>query len=382
MKHKNKLKKWISFDLLDVELLRLYLKKMASKGWLIDEIGTFCLSFKKIAPKDLDFFIDITSSDMIDEYKMPKREYLSNHKKNNLDHIYGNKNFQIFIDNGNKSLSERTEFNFLKIFFLPIFMLILVVLYSVFFYAKNFEDGAFVFFISNNLLITCSLLLIILLCLAISINSIEVYKYTRKKQTNNANFTQSFKLGNMFIKGYICFTVLLITISIANSILSQIFIMNSCEKSDLPIKLEDFNAKISPTREYEKENYSSVFVTYNRYTDLTYNEVYKDEYDKETKETYEVCEQKDFHEIDYTLIKTKSKKIMSRIIKDRLNIYGTYKKTTDKELLKNWSAKAIYYNNNDSRIIVVYNNSIFEIYTNIKLDKNKINFIRSSILNY
>lgn len=383
MKDENKLKKHIAFDLLDAEILESYLKEMASKGWIIDEIGTLYLYFKKSEPKDLEFFVDLTTKDMLNTYEMPKEEYLSSHKENNLEHICNNKKFQVFINHGNKYPLERKKSNFLKAFEMPIILLFVVIFYMYIFYTAYINEGAFVYFISNNLLILSSLLLVIILAIVISINVFNINKYIRKKQTNNNNFNsiKNFKIKNRLIKyNYYCITFLIV-ISVINSIISSGVATKLPNKSDLPVKLEDFDVKISPMREISKENYSSVFATYSRYMDSTYEEVYKTEYNKETKEEEEVFIMKDSYDLDYTIFETKYKNIMDSVIDDGLNISGTYKKTADKELLKNWGAKTIYCDEESSAKIIVYDNRMINIYTNIDLDKEKIDFIKSKILN-
>ncbi|MEG0857847.1 MAG: hypothetical protein RSG52_15390 [Terrisporobacter sp.] len=40
---------------------------------------------------------------------MPKPEYLESYKENNLEHIYGNDRFQVFINHNNTALLKRKE---------------------------------------------------------------------------------------------------------------------------------------------------------------------------------------------------------------------------------------------------------------------------------
>lgn len=383
MKEENKLIRRISFDLLDAEILESHLKEMVSKGWIIDEIGTLCLYFKKSEPRDLEFFVDITTKDMLNEYKMPKKEYLSSYKENNLEHVCNNKRFQVFINHGNKYPLERKKASFLKAFYRPIILLFLVILYMFRFYTKYISEGFFVFFISNNISILCSLLLVIILGILISINVINISKYIRKKQINSNSISaiKNFKIKNIFIKSNYYCIAFFILISLINSVVLSGSTTKPPNKSDLPIALEDFDVKISSIRECYKEEFSSVFATYSRYMDSTYEEQYKTKYNEKIKEKYEECIMKDLYDLDYAIFESEYKNIMNAVIDDELNIYGTYKKTADKELLKDWGAKVIYCNEEDSRKIIVYDNCMIEIYTNIDLGKEKIDFIKSKILN-
>ena len=70
----NKLVKINAFDLLDTESLEEYLSKMAKEGWMISKVSKSFLTFEKIEPKLIKFFVYIT--DLLEDNYANTKDYI------------------------------------------------------------------------------------------------------------------------------------------------------------------------------------------------------------------------------------------------------------------------------------------------------------------
>lgn len=155
---KCKMKKYNYFDILDAEFLEEYLSEKAQNGWMIKKISAMYLTFEKIEPKLINFFVDNTKHEMVKDQYALKSDYVNLYKENNLEYICGNETFQIFINNSETKNFPRQELKFRNIFkeyYYFIFGLIILAIniYNIFnwrwinSFANKYEHHIFCYFI-------------------------------------------------------------------------------------------------------------------------------------------------------------------------------------------------------------------------------------------
>ncbi|WP_343339400.1 hypothetical protein TPELB_18110 [Terrisporobacter petrolearius] len=113
---KNKMKKYNYFDILDAESLEEYLSEKAQNGWMIKKISAMSLTFEKIEPRLINFFVDNTKHEMVKDQYALKSDYVNLYNEINLEHICGNETFQIFINNSDSKNFPRQELKFRNVF--------------------------------------------------------------------------------------------------------------------------------------------------------------------------------------------------------------------------------------------------------------------------
>ncbi|WP_434799264.1 DUF2812 domain-containing protein [Terrisporobacter vanillatitrophus] len=338
----NKLLKINTFDLLDTESLEAYLSKKALEGWMISKVSKILLTFEKTDPKPIKFFVDITDRHPLEIKYVPTKEYIDSAKEENLEHICGNDDLQIFINRGSPKRIKKKKLKFSKVFMAEFGILInifLIILLSLLNYLSSTKF--FILFISNKSFIIWTI--------AITI----------------------FIMMPYLVLGYISIGYL------------QLDNSSNISKEEMPLSLEDFNVDIQKGRECTKSSSSSPFAKYVEYYDDTYKETIQKAYDEASNSHYNEYSQEYTASILYSIFESEYDKIMDKALDSFLDEYSDYdvyyKKLTDKDELKNWGAKEVYASDFMDARIVVYDNRIITISSELGYNKENINMIKRKI---
>ena len=387
-KEKNKLKKFNSFDVLDAELLEEYLSKIALEGWMISNIGNMFFTFKKSSPMVVNFFVDITTKDLIGDNYISTTDYINASKEKGLEHVCGNKDFQVFINNGREQTLRRKKLKFTRAFKDDLSRLMCLIVAFIPQFINYFSDSdSFITFISDGALMVWTVMLWIIILLNIFATIIKSVKYTKKFKQENKNFNdiRNFKIKDRVNK---CIN-LTIVLFLLTSLLALVNIGGGIgsitSKDELPLSLEDFDVDIQEKREYDISKSSSPFAKYTNCIDDTYKEVVTKSYDKESKSYYDEYNYENSVYLSYTIFESKYDKILNRALTSILKSYDkldyNYKKIKDTKELKKWGAKEIYTVVTLDEKIIVYDDMIFQIDGDIDYNKKNIDIIKSKVLN-
>ncbi len=387
-KGENKLIKINAFDLLDAEKLEQYLSKMAMEGWMISKVGRIFLTFEKTDPKAMKFFVDITDKNLVGDNYTATKDYIEAAKKENLEHICGNEKFQIFINRGSKKSIDKSKLKLSKVF-AEEFGIMSNILFALlpFLLGQSFMGDSFIQFISSNffmlwigsgaILILYNLLLIIL----------KFIRYKKVMREDNHSLEEvRYRRHNYLLNKY---SLLASTLFVIFSLISILSIgldnPSNTSKDKLPLSLGDFNIDIQESRDTTKKISSSYFAKYADYYDYTYKEVSKVVYDEESGSEYEESEDENATMISYSIFESKYDKIINKAkysLLDQYNEYEVnYQKVTDNDELNNWGAKEVYAGDFIYDRIVVYDDRIITISSDIDYNKENINIIKSKIVN-
>lgn len=382
----NKLLKINTFDLLDTESLEEYLSKKALEGWMISKVSKILLTFEKTDPKPIKFFVDITDRHPLEIKYVPTKEYIDSAKEENLEHICGNDDLQIFINRGSKKRIEKKKLKFSKVFMaefgilINIFLIILLSLLSYLSYTKFF-----ILFISNKFFIIWTIATTIFILSSLSFIILKFIKYKKLVKEDNQSIEEEIKNKpyGLLVK-YAIFIMIPYLVLVAISIWCVQFDNSSnISKEEMPLSLEDFNVDIQKGRECTKSSSSSPFAKYVEYYDDTYKETVQKAYDEASNSHYNEYSQEYTASILYSIFESEYDKIMNKALDSFLDEYSDYdvyyKKLTDKDELKNWGAKEVYASDFMDARIVIYDNRIIRISSELGYNKENINMIKSKI---
>lgn len=378
---KNKLKKHNSFDVLDADLLENYLSEMALKGWMISDISIRNLTFERIDPKVVNFFVDITKKNLVGNNSVQALEYTKSCQEKNLELICGNEKFQIFINNSDNKNLDRQKLNFINVFkeyFYMIFTFFIIILNIYLISTK--QNGLII--ITDNRMLILLFLFILAIFINISIFILKLKKYNAIVKNKDLNFDiwDNFKKKSFYTK-------LLSNTGTLAIIMTIFFIVgiNGSEKlvsnKDIPLSLEDFNEDISGNRQVYKSKSSSPFGKYYTYSDYAFVESKKIHYDNTSKGYYEEYIEKSKGYVAYSVIESKYDKVLEMALQSILSEYDRYgfSYKYDKNDTKDWGAKSVYTVIDTNEKVIVYDNVIitiniddFDINNYIDLVKEKL----------
>ena len=365
----NKLVKINAFDLLDTESLEEYLSKMAKEGWMISKVSKSFLTFEKIEPKLIKFFVGIT--DLLEDNYANTKDYIEKAKEENLEYICGNEKFQIFINKGSKRKVDKKKLKFSKVFTQE-FGIISNIFFALmpFLLSDSFFGESFVQSISNNFLMIFVGIGSIVILFNLILIILKLIKYKKIMKEDNHSFEEiRHSKYSYLLNKYAIFTGTLFLIFTVISVLGVTLDNSSnISKDEMPLSLEDFNVPIQEIRECSKSRSSSPFAKYDEYYDYTYEET----------------SDKEAFTLSYSVFESKYDKVMNKAVNSLLEEYReyevNYEKLTDKDELKSWGAKEVYLGDFIYDRIVVYDDRIITISSNLDYNKENINIIKKVLL--
>lgn len=382
---KNKMKKYNYFDILDAESLEEYLSEKAQNGWMIKKISAMSLTFEKIEPRLINFFVDNTKHEMVKDQYALKSDYVNSYNEINLEYICGNETFQIFINNSDSKNFPRQELKFRNVFkeyYYFIFGLIILAINTYIIFLT--KVGVISLLTSaSTIVFAISFILIIILNVIFFIIKFKKYRVVVKNKDLDLNIKKNFKQICLVKKIGTFVTIFLIIIGFA-AIISDWDSSNNTAKDEIPLSLEDFDQSITGKRETYKDYSSSPLGTYVDCSDYIYTESKKKAYDDETKSYYYENIEDSKGEISYTVFKSKYDKILDRVLESTLKEYdeffSDYKK--DEIEAKKWGAKEAYVSHISEEKIIVYDNAIITFsVSQVKYNKDDIEMIKEKLLN-
>ncbi|WP_434794758.1 hypothetical protein TPDSL_19480 [Terrisporobacter petrolearius] len=382
---KNKMKKYNYFDILDAESLEEYLSEKAQNGWMIKKISAMSLTFEKIEPRLINFFVDNTKHEMVKDQYALKSDYVNSYNEINLEYICGNETFQIFINNSDSKNFPRQELKFRNVFkeyYYFIFGLIILAINTYIIFLT--KVGVISLLTSaSTIVFAISFILIIILNVIFFIIKFKKYKVVVKNKDLDLNIKKNFKQICLVKKIGTFVTIFLIITGFA-AIISDWDSSNNTAKDEIPLSLEDFDQSITGKRETYKDYSSSPLGTYVDCFDYIYTESKKKAYDDETKSYYYENIEDSKGEISYTVFKSKYDKILDRVLESTLKEYdeffSDYKK--DEIEAKKWGAKEAYVSHISEEKIIVYENAIITFsVSEVKYNENDIEMIKEKLLN-
>ncbi|MCC3866783.1 DUF2812 domain-containing protein [Terrisporobacter mayombei] len=382
---KNKMKKYNYFDILDVEFLEEYLSEKAQNGWMIKKISAMYLTFEKIEPKLINFFVDNTKHEMVKNQYALKSDYVNLYKESNLEYICGNETFQIFINNSETKNFPRQELKFRNVFkeyYYCIFGLIILAI-NIYIICLTKVGVIALLTSKSTIFFVISFILLIILNVISFIIKFKKYKVVVKNKDLDLNVKKNFKQKCLVKKIGTFITAFLIITGFA-AIISDSDSLNNTAKDEIPLSLEDFDQSITGKRETHKNYSSSPLGTYVDCSDDIYTEDKKKTYDEETNSYDYEYEQDSKGELYYTVVKSKYDKILEIALESTLNEYtefvSDYKK--DEIEAKKWGAKEVYVSHISETKVIVYDNAIitFSI-SQLKYNKDDIEMIKEKLLN-
>lgn len=382
---KNKMKKYNYFDILDAESLEEYLSEKAQNGWMIKKISAMSLTFEKIEPRLINFFVDNTKHEMVKDQYALKSDYVNSYNEINLEYICGNETFQIFINNSDSKNFPRQELKFRNVFkeyYYFIFGLIILAINTYIIFLT--KVGVISLLTSaSTIVFAISFILIIILNVIFFIIKFKKYKVVVKNKDLDLNIKKNFKQICLVKKIGTFVTIFLIITGFA-AIISDWDSSNNTAKDEMPLSLEDFDQSITGKRETYKDYSSSPLGTYVDCSDYIYTESKKKAYDDETKSYYYENIEDSKGEISYTVFKSKYDKILDRVLESTLKEYdeffSDYKK--DEIEAKKWGAKEAYVSHISEEKIIVYENAIITFsVSQVKYNEDDIEMIKEKLLN-
>lgn len=382
---KNKMKKYNYFDILDAESLEEYLSEKAQNGWMIKKISAMSLTFEKIEPRLINFFVDNTKHEMVKDQYALKSDYVNSYNEINLEYICGNETFQIFINNSDSKNFPRQELKFRNVFkeyYYFIFGLIILAINTYIIFLT--KVGVISLLTSTSTIVfAISFILIIILNVIFFIIKFKKYRVVVKNKDLDLNIKKNFKQICLVKKIGTFVTIFLIITGFA-AIISDWDSSNNTAKDEIPLSLEDFDQSITGKRETYKDYSSSPLGTYVDCSDYIYTESKKKAYDDETKSYYYENIEDSKGEISYTVFKSKYDKILDRVLESTLKEYdeffSDYKK--DEIEAKKWGAKEAYVSHISEEKIIVYENAIITFsVSEVKYNEDDIEMIKEKLLN-
>ena len=382
---KNKMKKYNYFDILDAESLEEYLSEKAQNGWMIKKISAMSLTFEKIEPRLINFFVDNTKHEMVKDQYALKSDYVNSYNEINLEYICGNETFQIFINNSDSKNFPRQELKFRNVFkeyYYFIFGLIILAINTYIIFLT--KVGVISLLTSTSTIVfAISFILIIILNVIFFIIKFKKYRVVVKNKDLDLNIKKNFKQICLVKKIGTFVTIFLIITGFA-AIISDWDSSNNTAKDEIPLSLEDFDQSITGKRETYKDYSSSPLGTYVDCSDYIYTESKKKAYDDETKSYYYENIEDSKGEISYTVFKSKYDKILDRVLESTLKEYdeffSDYKK--DEIEAKKWGAKEAYVSHISEEKIIVYENAIITFsVSQVKYNEDDIEMIKEKLLN-
>lgn len=382
---KNKMKKYNYFDILDAESLEEYLSEKAQNGWMIKKISAMSLTFEKIEPRLINFFVDNTKHEMVKDQYALKSDYVNSYNEINLEYICGNETFQIFINNSDSKNFPRQELKFRNVFkeyYYFIFGLIILAINTYIIFLT--KVGVISLLTSaSTIVFAISFILIIILNVIFFIIKFKKYRVVVKNKDLDLNIKKNFKQICLVKKIGTFVTIFLIITGFA-AIISDWDSSNNTAKDEIPLSLEDFDQSITGKRETYKDYSSSPLGTYVDCSDYIYTESKKKAYDDETKSYYYENIEDSKGEISYTVFKSKYDKILDRVLESTLKEYdeffSDYKK--DEIEAKKWGAKEAYVSHISEEKIIVYENAIITFsVSQVKYNEDDIEMIKEKLLN-
>lgn len=382
---KNKMKKYNYFDILDAESLEEYLSEKAQNGWMIKKISAMSLTFEKIEPRLINFFVDNTKHEMVKDQYALKSDYVNSYNEINLEYICGNETFQIFINNSDSKNFPRQELKFRNVFkeyYYFIFGLIILAINTYIIFLT--KVGVISLLTSTSTIVfAISFILILILNVIFFIIKFKKYRVVVKNKDLDLNIKKNFKQICLVKKIGTFVTIFLIITGFA-AIISDWDSSNNTAKDEIPLSLEDFDQSITGKRETYKDYSSSPLGTYVDCSDYIYTESKKKAYDDETKSYYYENIEDSKGEISYTVFKSKYDKILDRVLESTLKEYdeffSDYKK--DEIEAKKWGAKEAYVSHISEEKIIVYENAIITFsVSQVKYNEDDIEMIKEKLLN-
>ncbi|HBI91562.1 MAG TPA: hypothetical protein DDY58_03475 [Terrisporobacter glycolicus] len=382
---KNKMKKYNYFDILDAESLEEYLSEKAQNGWMIKKISAMSLTFEKIEPRLINFFVDNTKHEMVKDQYALKSDYVNSYNEINLEYICGNETFQIFINNSDSKNFPRQELKFRNVFkeyYYFIFGLIILAINTYIIFLT--KVGVISLLTSTSTIVfAISFILIIILNVIFFIIKFKKYRVVVKNKDLDLNIKKNFKQICLVKKIGTFVTIFLIITGFA-AIISDWDSSNNTAKDEIPLSFEDFDQSITGKRETYKDYSSSPLGTYVDCSDYIYTESKKKAYDDETKSYYYENIEDSKGEISYTVFKSKYDKILDRVLESTLKEYdeffSDYK--IDEIEAKKWGAKEAYVSHISEEKIIVYENAIITFsVSQVKYNEDDIEMIKEKLLN-
>ncbi|MBN9645536.1 DUF2812 domain-containing protein [Terrisporobacter glycolicus] len=382
---KNKMKKYNYFDILDAESLEEYLSEKAQNGWMIKKISAMSLTFEKIEPRLINFFVDNTKHEMVKDQYALKSYYVNSYNEINLEYICGNETFQIFINNSDSKNFPRQELKFRNVFkeyYYFIFGLIILAINTYIIFLT--KVGVISLLTSTSTIVfAISFILIIILNVIFFIIKFKKYRVVVKNKDLDLNIKKNFKQICLVKKIGTFVTIFLIITGFA-AIISDWDSSNNTAKDEIPLSFEDFDQSITGKRETYKDYSSSPLGTYVDCSDYIYTESKKKAYDDETKSYYYENIEDSKGEISYTVFKSKYDKILDRVLESTLKEYdeffSDYK--IDEIEAKKWGAKEAYVSHISEEKIIVYENAIITFsVSQVKYNEDDIEMIKEKLLN-
>lgn len=302
---KNKMKKYNYFDILDVEFLEEYLSEKAQNGWMIKKISAMSLTFEKIDPTLINFFVDNTKNEMVKDQYALKSDYVNLYKESNLEYICGNETFQLFINNSDTKNFPRQELKFRNVFKEYYYIIFTLIILAMNIYIISLTKAGVISLLTSTSTIVFAITFILLIVLNIVsfIIKFKKYKVVVKNKDIDLNIKKNFK-QKCLVKKIGTFVTVFFIITGLIAIVSDWDYSNNDTKDEIPLSLEDFDQSIKGKRETYKNYSSSPLGTYIDCSDYIYTESKNKAYDEETKSYYYEYEQDSKGEISYTVIKS------------------------------------------------------------------------------
>lgn len=382
---KCKMKKYNYFDILDAEFLEEYLSEKAQNGWMIKKISAMYLTFEKIEPKLINFFVDNTKHEMVKDQYALKSDYVNSYKENNLEYICGNETFQIFINNSETKNFPRQELKFRNVFKEYYYFIFGLIILTINIYIISLTgDGLIALLTSmSTISFVISFILLIILNAISFIIKFKKYKVVVKNKGLEVNIKKNFKQKCLVKKIGTFVTAFLIITGFA-AIISDSDSLNRDANDEIPLSLEDFDQSITGKREIYKNYSSSPLGTYIDCSDYIYTEDKKKTYDEETKSYGYEYEQDSKGVLYYTVVKSKYDKILEIALECTLKEYDEFVSDYKKDDIeaKKWGAKEVYVSHFFDKKIIVYDNAIitFSI-SQLKYNEDDIEMIKEKLLN-
>lgn len=382
---KNKMKKYNYFDILDAESLEEYLSEKAQNGWMIKKISAMSLTFEKIEPRLINFFVDNTKHEMVKDQYALKSDYVNSYNEINLEYICGNETFQIFINNSDSKNFPRQELKFRNVFKEYYYFIFSLIILAINIYIIFLTKVGVISLLTSTstIVFAISFILIIILNVIFFIIKFKKYRVVVKNKDLDLNIKKNFKQICLVKKIGTFVTIFLIITGFA-AIINDWDSSNNATKDEIPLSLEDFDQSITGKRETYKDYSSSPLGTYVDCSDYIYTESKKKAYDDETKSYYYENIEDSKGEISYTVFKSKYDKILDRVLESTLKEYdeffSDYK--IDEIEAKKWGAKEAYVSHISEEKIIVYENAIITFsVSQVKYNEDDIEMIKEKLLN-
>lgn len=382
---KNKMKKYNYFDILDAESLEEYLSEKAQNGWMIKKISAMSLTFEKIEPRLINFFVDNTKHEMVKDQYALKSDYVNLYNEINLEHICGNETFQIFINNSDSKNFPRQELKFRNVFKEYYYFIFSLIILAINIYIIFLTKVGVISLLTstNTIVFAISFILLIILNVIFFIIKLKKYKVVVKNKDLDLNIKKNFKQICLVKKIGTFVTTFLIITGFA-AIINDWDSSNNATKDEILLSLEDFDQSITGKRQIYKNYSSSPLGTYVDCSDYIYTESKKKAYDDETKSYYYENIEDSKGELYYTVIKSKYDEILEIGLQCALKEYdefdSDYKK--DDTESKKWGAKEVYVSHFLDKKIIVYDNAIISFsVSEVKYNKDDIEMIKEKLLN-